>query len=112
MPEENKDTATIAQVDDNSKPVKLDVPLTLAGDKTVTTVIVRKPSSGALRGLALSDLLRLQTDAIQTILPRITDPMLTKNVVQTIDPADLVALGGAVASFLLPKADRADFQPE
>ncbi|KGH12141.1 phage tail protein [Comamonas thiooxydans] len=90
----------------------MDVPLTLAGDKTVTTVIVRKPSSGALRGLALSDLLRLQTDAIQTILPRVTDPMLTKNVVQTIDPADLVALGGAVASFLLPKADRADFQPE
>lgn len=97
---------------DNTKTVTLDYPLNLPGDKIATEVQVRKPSTGALRGLALTDLLRLQTEAIQTILPRVTEPMLNKQVVQTIDPADLVALGTAVNSFLIPKADRADFQSE
>ncbi|RGE46132.1 phage tail assembly protein [Comamonas testosteroni] len=97
---------------DNSKSVTLDTPLTLPSGTVITTVIVRKPSAGALRGLALSDLLRLQTDAIQTILPRVTEPMIVKQEVQNLDPADLVQLGTAVSSFLLPKADRADFQSE
>ena len=110
--EENTVTTTTAKADDNARTITLDTPLALPGGQTATSVTVRKPSSGALRGLALSDLLRLQTDAIQAILPRVTEPMLPKHVVQAIDPADLVALGGAVASFLLPKADRADFQPE
>lgn len=100
------------EANEQIKTIKLDAPLTLPGDKTITEVQVRKPSTGALRGLALSDLLRLQTDAIQTILPRVTEPMLNKQVVQNIDPADLVQLGTAVSSFLLPKADRADFQSE
>lgn len=97
---------------DTTKTIQLDTPITLPGDKIITEVQVRKPSTSALRGLALSDLLRLQTDAIQTILPRVTEPLLNKQVVQNIDPADLVQLGTAVSSFLLPKADRADFQNE
>lgn len=100
------------EANEQIKTIKLDMPLTLPGDKIITEVQVRKPSTGSLRGLALSDLLRLQTDAIQTILPRVTEPMLNKQVVQNIDPADLVQLGTAVSSFLLPKADRADFQSE
>ena len=97
---------------DITKTIQLDTPITLPGDKIITEVQVRKPSAGALRGLALSDIFRLQTEVIQTILPRVTEPMLNKQVVQNIDPVDLVALGTAVSSFLLPKADRADFQNE
>lgn len=97
---------------DTTKTIQLDTPITLPGDKIITEVQVRKPSAGALRGLALSDIFRLQTEVIQTILPRVTEPMLNKQVVQNIDPVDLVALGTAVSSFLLPKADRADFQNE
>ncbi|WP_314973030.1 phage tail assembly protein [Comamonas testosteroni] len=112
MPDENKDTAVAAHADENTKTVKLDNPVTLPGGRVVDTIVVRKPNSGALRGLALTDIFRLQTEAIQTILPRVTDPMLVKQEVQKLEPADLVALGSAVMSFLLPKADRADFLPE
>ena len=97
---------------DTTKTIQLDTPITLPGDKIITEVQVRKPSAGALRGLALSDIFRLQTEVIQTILPRVTEPMIPKHEVGNIDPADLVALGTAVSSFLLPKADRADFQNE
>ena len=97
---------------DTTKTIQLDTPITLPGDKIITEVQVRKPSAGALRGLALSDIFRLQTEVIQTILPRVTEPMLNKQVVQNIDPVDLVALGTAVSSCLLPKAERADFQNE
>ena len=96
----------------NSKTVVLDSPINLPGGHVIDRVTVRKPTAGALRGLALSDLLRLQTDAIQTIVPRVTEPMIPKHEVGNIDPADLVALGTAVSSFLIPKAERADFQSE
>lgn len=96
----------------NTKTVKLDSPLTLAGGKTIEEVTVRKPNAGALRGVALTDIFRLQTDAIQAVLPRVTEPPLVKQQVLELDPADLVSLGSAVMHFLLPKADRADFLPE
>ncbi len=105
-------TKNVTKADENSKLVKLDNPVTLPGGRVVDSIIVRKPNSGALRGLALTDIFRLQTEAIQTILPRVTEPMLVKQEVQKLEPADLVALGSAVMSFLLPKADRADFLPE
>lgn len=103
---------TTANTEKNTKTVKLDNPLTLPGGKTIEEVTVRKPNAGALRGIALTDIFRMSTDALHVILPRVTEPPLIKQVVQEIDPADLVALGNAVMHFLLPKADRADFLPE
>lgn len=92
----------------NTKTITLDTPITTGG-KEVNTITVRKPLSGALRGLSLTDLLRLETNALQSLLPRVTEPMLLKQDVEKLDPADLVQLGTAVVSFLVPKADRADF---
>lgn len=90
--------------------VKLDYPIKTAGDKEITEVTVIKPSSGALRSLALTDLLRMDTNALHTILPRVTQPLLVKQDVEKLDPADLVQLGTAVVGFLVPKAEKADFQ--
>lgn len=91
------------------RPVTLETPVQ-RGDSSITTVLVRKPRSGELRGLSLSELLQLNVDALQTVLPRITEPMLHKQDVANLDPADLVSLGSAVINFLLPKDQRADFQ--
>lgn len=92
----------------NTKTITLDTPITTGG-KEVNTITVRKPLGGALRGLSLTDLLRLETNALHSLLPRVTEPMLLKQDVEKLDPADLVQLGTAVVSFLVPKADRADF---
>lgn len=110
MQTEENTTATPA--DKTTTVVELDYPITSAGDKRITAVTVRKPTSGALRSLVLTDVLRLQNEAIRTILPRVTEPMLHKPDLDKLDPADLVQLGTAVVGFLVPKADRADFLPE
>ncbi|MCT8467007.1 phage tail assembly protein [Chromohalobacter canadensis] len=76
------------------------------GSQTVTEITVRKPKSGALRGVALTDVLQMDVAALTKVLPRITDPALTEADVRDMDPADLVQLGGVVAGFLLPKSTR------
>ena len=55
----------------------------------------------------LSALLNLDYGALETLLPRITIPPLTKPEVAALDPSDLIQLGSEVMDFLLPKAAKA-----
>ncbi|AXB75461.1 phage tail assembly protein [Novosphingobium sp. P6W] len=90
--------------------VTLDTPLK-RGEATIESVQVRKPQSGELRGLSLSQLLNLDYGALETLLPRITIPMLSKQDVAALDPADLTQLGSEVMDFLLPKGAKAGLSP-
>ncbi len=103
MTEKTQDTSQ------NTETVQLDTPIQRSAG-AVETIVVRKPNAGALRGISLAELLQLNASAIATVLPRITEPTLLKHEVDALDPADLVALGTAVAGFLLPKAQRASYQ--
>lgn len=85
--------------------VTLDEPVQ-RGDQTITTVQLRKPKAGELRGISLSDLAELDVAALQRVLPRITIPSLTQQEVDALELCDLTALGAKVATFLLKKADR------
>lgn len=89
--------------------IQLDQPIE-RGDTTIAEVQLRKPQSGELRGLNLSDLLQLDVNALHKLLPRITQPTLTEQDVAALDPADLVALGTGAAGFFIPK-DQKDSQP-
>ena len=91
--------------------VQLDTPIK-RGDGHITSVTLRKPNSGELRGISLAELLQMKVDALQAVLPRITQPMLHKHEMQAIDPADLVNMGTVVMGFLLTKEQKADFQTE
>lgn len=90
--------------------VTLDVPIE-RGETTITEVKVRKPNSGELRGLTLMALSQLDYGALEQLLPRITQPILTKAEIGRLDPADLMQLGGEVMDFLLPKAAKAEASP-
>ncbi|PZP30452.1 MAG: phage tail assembly protein [Roseateles depolymerans] len=83
--------------------VTLDTPIK-RGDTTITTIELRKPRAGELRGVALYDLVRMDVAAVQTVLPRITVPTLTRPEVDALDPADLFQLAAEVSAFLSPKA--------
>jgi hypothetical protein len=74
-----------------------------------TTITVRKPGSGELRGLTLVALGQGDYASLETIAPRITSPVLHKAHVAAMDPADLMQFGSEVIDFLLPKAAKADF---
>lgn len=88
---------------DASNSHTLDTPL-VRGTQTITTVTLRKPKSGELRGVSLSDLVSLDVAALSKVLPRISTPTLTEQDVANLDPADLVMLGGVFVGFLTPKA--------
>jgi hypothetical protein len=83
--------------------IDLDTPIK-RGESIIEKVTLRKPASGELRGTNLADLLQMDVSALEKVLPRISDPTLTPQEVQNLDPADLFQLGAAVTSFLLPKA--------
>ena len=82
--------------------VELDTPIA-RGKTTVHEIHVRKPKSGALRGVALADVLNMDVQALTKVLPRITEPSLSEAELRDLDPADLVQLGTAVSGFLLAK---------
>ena len=85
------------------KTVKLDTPLA-RGDKEITEIQIRKPKVGELRGVSLSQLMQMDVSELTKIMPRITQPTLTAEEIQNMDPADLIQVAIEVAYFLAPKA--------
>ncbi len=93
-----------------SKTITLDSPIK-RGDQFITSVTLRKPSSGELRGLNLTDLLQMDVNSLKKVLPRITSPILTEQDIDSLDPADLVDLGSSIALFLVKKANQEQPSP-
>ncbi|HWJ69134.1 MAG TPA: phage tail assembly protein [Sphingobium sp.] len=87
--------------------VALDTPI-VRGEQTIERLDIRKPGSGELRGLSLVDLGQLKVDALIKIAPRVTLPPITEAEASNLDPADLLALGAEIGSFLLQKRQRTD----
>ena len=87
--------------------VILDSPIQ-RGETTIETLQLRKPRSGELRGLSLVDLGQLKVDSLTKVLPRITVPPLTEAEVGNMEPADLLACGAEIGSFLLQRSQRMD----
>ncbi|MBF9049876.1 phage tail assembly protein [Roseobacter sp. HKCCD9010] len=73
--------------------------------KDVTGIDLRKPQTGELRGLKMTDVLQMDTDAMIKLLPRITQPPLTSAQVAALDPADFVALCGKTVLFFAKKSE-------
>jgi hypothetical protein len=99
-------TAAAAATSTDPNTHVLDTPI-VRGSQTIDRITLRKPKSGELRGVSLSDLVNLDVAALSKVLPRISAPTLTEMDVANIDPADLVQLGGIFAGFLMSKAVKA-----
>ncbi|MEA3379790.1 MAG: phage tail assembly protein [Pseudomonadota bacterium] len=87
--------------------VELDYPIK-RGDKEIKTIELRKPRAGEMRGLSLTDVLQMEYNALNRLLPRITQPTLTEPEIMNLDPADLLQIGTEVTSFLLSKKMRGE----
>ncbi|WP_426767387.1 phage tail assembly protein [Erwinia aphidicola] len=75
------------------------------GETEIGQVELIKPNAGALRGVRLSDLAGSDVDALLTVLPRISQPALTKAECLNLAPEDLISMAGTVIGFLSPKSD-------
>lgn len=91
--------------------VPLETPLT-RGENTFHAIDLRKPNGGALRGISLLDLMRIETTAFCEVLPRISTPALTKQELAQMDPVSLMDLGAAVAGFMVSSGVKAEAQQE
>lgn len=97
------------QINKTSAVVELDEPIK-RGDTEITSITVRKPKSGALRGVRLVALMDMDVTAMTEVLPRITDPALTKPEIMAMSPGDLLNMSIEVVNFLLPKSMQADYR--
>ncbi len=71
------------------------------GDTEITSVGLRQPDTGALRGLKLTDVLQMDVNAMCRLLPRISEPALMPDEVAALPPADLLMLSSEVVSFFV-----------
>lgn len=98
-----KEQETILKQDNNT--VTLEKPIT-RGNTTITEVNVLRPkNSQAFAGVSITDLVNMDVNALQRVLPRVTEPKLTNHEVKELDPADTFALGVQVAGFFIKKKD-------
>lgn len=83
-----------------SDPIQLDFPIA-RGDTSIESLQLRRPQSGELRGLSLVDIVKLETDTLHELLPRITVPTITEPEAVKLEAPDLFALATALANFFV-----------
>lgn len=81
------------------------------GEQEIRSIRLRKPSAGDLRGIKLHDLAQMDVTALVTVLPRISQPLLTANDASKLEPADLIEVARVMSDFFVPNAEKAS-QPE
>lgn len=103
MSEQNDNTAAIPPAAEaQTTTVELDTPIH-RGKERIEQITLIKPKAGALRGVAVTEVLQMDVNALIKLLPRITQPSLTDPEIRDMDPADFVQLGTSVAEFFLSK---------
>lgn len=85
--------------------VLLDTPVK-RGNTQIDQITLRKPTSGELRGLNLSEVLQLDVGSLIKLIPRISN--INEYEASKLDPADLVAIGTKIIGFLLQKRAKTD----
>lgn len=77
--------------------IKLGKPIK-RGDSEITELNLRRPDSGSLRGLAVTDIMRMDVDALADITPRICTE-ITKAEFMELDPYDIAQVGQELVGF-------------
>ena len=76
------------------------------GETTIEEIDLRKPKAGELRGLSLQDVIGSDITALLQLLPRISQPPLTSDECDDLDPSDLSEIGGTIRGFFMTQAER------
>ena len=76
------------------------------GDTKIEKIALRKPRAGETRGLSLQDILTTDITALLTLIPRISEPPLTADEADRLDPADLAEIGGTIRGFFMTAGEK------
>lgn len=80
--------------------IKLTQPIQ-RGETTITTVTLRKPKGGELRGLSLQSLMQCDYNAVRTLVPRIATPQLLEEDMDQMEADDVASFTGEVLGFFM-----------
>jgi len=95
-----------AQNAPQSVEITLSTPLARASGE-VTSVTLRKPSAGELRGLTLQDIMQSDVNAMIALIPRVAQPFITADEVAQLDPSDFSEMAGTIVGFFYTPAQKA-----
>lgn len=76
------------------------------GETTIDSLNIRKPKAGELRGLTLQDVLTTDITAILKLIPRVSDPPITADEADMLEPEDLAEIGGTIRGFFMTTIER------
>lgn len=82
------------------KKITLSTPL-VWGEEKISELALRRPNAGDLRGVKLTAIQDMEVSTLLALLPRICLTPLGRNVLDTLDPADVVAIYGELADFFV-----------
>lgn len=71
------------------------------GKTKINEVLIRKPQGGDLRGLSLMLVAQSDYDTMVKLIPRVSEPVIHKHDLDTMDVDDLMDIGMAVAGFFV-----------
>lgn len=89
------------QTNNDRAVIQLETPI-VRGQTEITEVEVRRPLGGELRGISLVDVVRMDVNALLTLLPRVTEPPLLAHELNRLDAADLVQFGMYLSGHFVP----------
>lgn len=89
----------------HSKTIALTTPI-VRGDTTISEITVNKPKVGALRGLSLADVIKMDVDAINKLIPRVTTPALVEHEICDMDLADYTSVTTEIIGFFAPPTEQ------
>lgn len=104
---EETDALVVDLTEANEALIELETPI-FRGKTQINQIIIRKPRSGALRGLRLQALAQSDVDSMMMVLPRVSTPSLSPQELMEMDPVDFLALCSEVIGFLLPTSAKSD----
>lgn len=88
------------------KRVDLDNPIK-RGDQVISSVMVRKPLGGDMRGTEVTKLWNMDVDHMSIVIPRVTEPTIHRQDFLDMAGEDITSLCAEVVNFLLSKAQKA-----
>ena len=77
------------------------------GESTIEKLQLRKPTAGELRGLNISELVALEVTALATLLPRIVEPVLTRDEIDDLEVNDFTDIAGVIRGFFMTRGEQA-----
>jgi hypothetical protein len=85
----------------HSKPIRLSAPIAREGGEPIAEITLRRPTAGDLRGVAFTDLLRMDVTTAATVAPRIAQPFITSDEAAAMDVHDLYQVAVGIVGFFV-----------